>query len=71
MVVWAHTENGRKQNLKKIGEPHFKTNIHLLTLTQSRDSYIKQHKKNSPRKPSPHPTRHSGKTLKLHGKTTK
>jgi len=31
----------------------------------------KKHKKNSPRKPLPHPTRHSGKTLKLHGKTTK
>jgi len=27
--------------------------------------------KNSPRKPLPYPTRHSGKTLKLHGKTTK
>jgi hypothetical protein len=33
---------------------------------------IKQkNKKNSPRKPSPHPTRHSDKTSKLHGKRTK
>jgi hypothetical protein len=31
---------------------------------------IKQ-KKNSPRKPSPHPARHSSKTSNPHGKTTK
>ena len=31
----------------------------------------KKNKKNSPRKPLPHPARHSGKTLNLHGKTTK
>ena len=33
---------------------------------------IKQkHKKNSPRKPLPHPARHIGKTSNPHGKTTK
>jgi hypothetical protein len=33
---------------------------------------IKQkNNRNSPRKPSSHPTRHSGKTSNLHGKTTK
>jgi len=31
----------------------------------------KKHKKNSPRKPLPHPERHSGKTSNPHGKTTK
>jgi hypothetical protein len=44
--------------------PNFET---IRGLTKQK----KKHKKNSPRKPSPHPTRHSGKTLKLHGKTTK
>jgi len=30
-----------------------------------------KHKKNSPRKPVPHPARHSGKTSNSHRKTTK
>jgi hypothetical protein len=43
----------------------------INTFCKERDLQNKKHKKNSPRKPLPHPTRHSGKKLNLHGKTTK
>jgi hypothetical protein len=56
--------------LAKKGATH--QNKHTSPNLETIKRPIKQkHKKNSPRKPSPHPTRHSGKTLKLHGKATK
>ena len=47
-------------------------NKQILLNFKTINRLIKQkHKKNFPRKPLPHPARHSGKTSNPHGKTTK
>jgi hypothetical protein len=50
-------------NKRQLQNPFFSTGVFkFLKKSENLENYLK---------PSPHPTRHSGKTLKLHGKTRK